>query len=88
MFDSFSQASFVTSLREESSAVTLRFSSSVAKLALKWQIWSSGLVEFHTDTNLLNNSTLMSPFRTLDTDNNGYLDFTEFLLAMDLVAAR
>ena len=26
--------------------------------------------------------------RTLDTDNNGYLDFTEFLLAMDLVAAR
>merc|ERR1712013_61012 len=27
-------------------------------------------------------------FRTLDTDNNGYLDFTEFLLAMDLVAAR
>lgn len=26
--------------------------------------------------------------RTLDADNNGYLDFTEFLLAMDLVAAR
>ena len=30
----------------------------------------------------------MNAFRTLDTDNNGYLDFTEFLLAMDLVAAR
>ena len=33
-------------------------------------------------------STLMNSARTLDTDNNGYLDFTEFLLAMDLVAAR
>ena len=30
----------------------------------------------------------MTYLRTLDTDNNGYLDFTEFLLAMDLVAAR
>ena len=27
-------------------------------------------------------------FRTLDSDNNGFLDFKEFLLAMDLVAAR
>ena len=26
--------------------------------------------------------------RTLDADNNGFLDFTEFLLSMDLVAAR
>ena len=26
--------------------------------------------------------------RTLDTDNNGFLDFREFLLAVDLVAAR
>merc|ERR1712013_469369 len=31
---------------------------------------------------------LMQMVMTLDTDNNGYLDFTEFLLAMDLVAAR
>ena len=27
-------------------------------------------------------------YRTLDADNNGFLDFTEFLLSMDLVAAR
>ncbi|XP_059083482.1 neuronal calcium sensor 2-like [Tigriopus californicus] len=27
-------------------------------------------------------------FKTLDTDNNGYLDFREFLLGVDLVGAR
>lgn len=27
-------------------------------------------------------------FNTLDSDNNGYLDFKEFMLAVDLVAAR
>ena len=26
--------------------------------------------------------------RTLDTDNNGYLDFREFLMAIDLIAAK
>ena len=26
--------------------------------------------------------------RTLDTDGNGYLDFKEFILANDLIAAR
>ena len=27
-------------------------------------------------------------FSTLDTDRNGYLDFREFILAIDLVAAK
>ena len=38
---------------------------------------------------LIRSTLLFYPLpRTLDSDNNGYLDFTEFLLAMDLVAAR
>ena len=93
--NSFPQVSFVTSLRVESCEVTLRFSSSVGRLARKWQTWSLGrLLAFHSDKNLINcfrcyiHLVLNEPVRTLDTDNNGYLDFTEFLLAMDLVAAR
>ena len=93
--NSLPQVSFVTSLRVGSFAVTLRFSSSVGRPARKWQTWSLGrLRAFHSDKNLINcfrcyiHLVLNEPVRTLDTDNNGYLDFTEFLLAMDLVAAR
>ena len=48
------QVSFVTFLRAESSEVTLRFSSSVARLARKWQTWSSGLLVFQSDNHLTN----------------------------------
>ena len=82
------QVSFVISPRAEYSEVTLRFSFSVGKPARKWLTLSSGLLVFHKENSLNDESTPKNLFRTLDTDNNGYLDFTEFLLAMDLVAAR
>ena len=37
--------------------------------------------------NILSHTSLLS-YRTLDTDGNGYLDFKEFIMANDLIAAR
>ena len=51
------QVSFVISPRAEYSEVTLRFSFSVGKPARKWLTLSSGLLIFHKDNNLNDEST-------------------------------